>query len=363
MARIAICWLASVILLVAGCASAPAVPGAPGVRFAAIVDAGYTGTDGAAAEGVRTYRTIGAALAAAPDSSAAPHVIFIRDGRYHEKLSVDKPNIAFIGESRDGTVLTFDAAAGHPRPDGQGTWGTRGSFTLRITAPGFRLDNMTVENGFDFPTEAARSPDDPARVSGLQAVALLLQTGSDRAVFTNCRLSGYQDTLFADAGRSYFHRCTILGHIDFIFGAGQAVFDDSDIVSRDRGSATNNGYIAAPSTLKSQPYGFLFINSRLLKEHPGLAPGSVTLGRPWRPSGNPQSAGSAVYVNVHMDDHIAPRGWDPMAGFQPEEARLFEYGSTGPGAVANPARRVLTEAEAAYYTVTQVLRGWDPRTP
>ena len=56
------------------------------------------------------------------------------------------------------------------------------------------------------------------------------------------------------------------GHVDFIFGAGQAVFDDCDIVSRDRGSKTNNGYIAAPSTKGDQPFGFLFVGSRLKKE-------------------------------------------------------------------------------------------------
>jgi len=353
--------LAAAVLLV-GCASTPSGSGAetPGPQFAATVDAAYQGVDGDAVGGVRLYRTIGAALDAAPQGSGGRHVIFVRTGRYYEKLSVDKPGITLVGESREGTVLTFDAAAGHSRPDGGGAWGTRGSFTLRITAPGFRLDNMTVENGFDFPANAAKAEDDPARVQNTQAVALLLQQGSDQAVFTNCTLSGYQDTVFADAGRSYFHRCTILGHVDFIFGAGQAVFDDSDIVSRDRGSSTNNGYIAAPSTLRSQPYGFLFINSRLLKEHPALAPGSVTLGRPWRPSGNPHAVGSAVYINVHMDDHIGALGWDQMGGFEPAEARLFEHGSTGPGAVASPSRRVLTDGEAAYYTVVQVLRGWDP---
>jgi len=359
--NIAFRMLAAAVLLV-GCASAH--PGPAGERpnppFAATVDAAYQGADGATEGGVRMYRTIGAAIDAAPQGSVGVHVIFVRNGRYYEKLSVDKPGIALVGQSREGTVLTFDAAAGHPRPDGGGTWGTRGSFTLRITAPGFRLDNMTVENGFDFPANAAMAEDDPARVQNAQAVALLLQQGSDQAVFTNCTLSGYQDTVFADAGRSYFHRCTILGHVDFIFGAGQSVFDDSDIVSRDRGSRTNNGYIAAPSTLRSQPYGFLFIDSRLRKEHPGLAPGSVTLGRPWRPSGNPQSVGSAVYINVYMDDHIGALGWDQMGGFEPAEARLFEHGSTGPGAVASPSRRVLTDAEAAYYTAAQVLRGWEP---
>ena len=62
------------------------------------------------------------------------------------------------------------------------------------------------------------------------------------------KITGYQDTLFPNAGRSYFYKCEVWGHVDFIFGAGQAVFDDCDIVSRDRGSKTNNGYVTAPST-------------------------------------------------------------------------------------------------------------------
>ncbi|HEV2131306.1 MAG TPA: pectinesterase family protein [Longimicrobiaceae bacterium] len=361
MARTSSLLLAGIVLL-PGCAPAPVVsgPAVGGVRYATIVDAGHSGTEGARVEGVPTFRTLGGALAAAPDDGAAPYLILIRNGRYYEKLSVDKPNIHLLGESRDGTVLTYDAAAGHPRPEG-GTWSTRGSFTLRITAPSFRLENMTVENGFDYPANAAKAEDDPTKLQGAQAVAVLTAQGNDRAVFTNCRLSGYQDTLFADSGRSYFHRCEILGHVDFIFGAGQVVFDDCDIVSRDRGDALNNGYIAAPSTLKSQPYGFLFLDSRLRKEHPAMAPGSVALGRPWRPSGNPQSAGNAVYVNTWMDDHISAQGWEQMAGFPPEAARLFEYGSSGPGALASPSRRVLTDAEAEYYTLSQVLRGWDPR--
>ena len=68
------------------------------------------------------------------------------------------------------------------------------------------------------------------------------------------KITGYQDTLFPNSGRSYFHKCEVWGHVDFIFGAGQVVFDDCDIVSRDRGSKTNNGYVTAPSTKGEQSY-------------------------------------------------------------------------------------------------------------
>jgi pectinesterase len=338
-------------------------------RPSAAVDARYTGRDGEIRDGVPTFRTLGAALAAAPADGREPFVVHVADGRYREKLSVTAPNVHFIGESRDGTVLTYDAAAGHRSPGGW-VYGTRGSFTLRIAAPGFRMESMTVENAFDLPANAAKPDGDSTKISGTQAVALFLDEGSDQAVFRDCTLSGYQDTLFPNAGRAYFAGCTIIGSVDFIFGWGRAVFDDCEIVSRDRGSATNNGYITAPSTHVSQPYGFVFVRSRLLKETAEMAPGSVTLGRPWHPSGNPHAVGSAVFIDTWMDDHIGALGWTVMnstdaAGNRvenrPEDARFYEYGSTGPGAVASPSRRGLTAEQAAAYDVVRVLDGWDPR--
>jgi pectinesterase len=347
----------------ASAASAP-VPGRPDV----MVDARHAGADGQVVSGMPIYRSIGAALAAAPADGREAFVIAVRPGRYREKLSIDKPNIHLVGEGRDGTVLTYDVAAGHTSPGGW-PYGTRGSWTLRIAAPGFRLERMTVENAFDFMGNEAKPEGE--RIMGTQAVAVMLDSGSDRAVFRDCRLSGHQDTLFPNAGRSYFGRCEIAGSVDFIFGAGRAVFDDCDIVSRDRGSASNNGYITAPSTPVSQPYGFLFVGGRLRRETPGMAPNSVTLGRPWHPSGRPDAIGSAVFINVWMDDHVGATGWSPMnstdaAGNrvenQPEDARFFEFGSTGPGAVASPSRRVLTAAQAAEFTIARVLDGWDPRS-
>jgi hypothetical protein len=152
-------------------------------------------------------------------------------------------------------------------------------------------------------------------------VALMTDGASDRAVFENCRITGHQDTLFANAGRHWFHRCVIVGHVDFIFGAGRAVFDDCDIVSRDRGSRARNGYVAAPSTPISQPYGFLVIHSRLKKETPALAPGTVALGRPWHPFADALAVGSVVYVDCWMDDHVGAVAWDSMSSVDPAGRR------------------------------------------
>ena len=335
----------------------------------AMVDARHSGPDGAMTGPTRTYRTLATALAAA-GTDTTRYTILIRNGRYREKLSVDRPNVSLIGESRDGVIITYDAAADTRRPEG-GTYGTRGSFTLRITAPGFRAESLTVENAFDYMANAAKPVDDPTKFANPQAVALMTDGSNDRAVFVNVRIAGHQDTLFTNAGRHYFVGCIILGSVDFIFGAGQAVFEDCDIVSRDRGSRTNNGYVSAPSTLLSQPYGFLFFRSRLKKESPSMAPGTVVLGRPWHPAALPGVNSAAAYIECWMDDHIAAKGWDRMSSvdsatatriwYEPGDSRFFEYRSSGPGSGSSPGRRTLTAAEAEYYTPVNVLRGWQPR--
>ena len=347
---------------------AAVVDGGAQLRPAAVVDARFGGADGDTVDGAPRYRTIGGALSGMAANGGARAVVYIRNGRYREKLTIDRPRITLLGESRDSTIVTFDAAAGQPAPGG-GTWGTRGSYTLRIAAPDFRAERLTIENAFDYPRNAARAPDDPARLRDPQAVALMIDHGSDRAAFVDVRITGYQDTLFPNAGRSWFHRCEVRGHVDFIFGAGVAVFEDCDIVSLDRGSRTNNGYVTAPSTPLSQPYGFVFVRSRLRKESPRMAAASVTLGRPWHPFGDPEAVGSAVYVDCWMDDHIGPRGWDRMAStdstggrtwWEPDGARFYESGTTGPGAVPSAARRVLPAGSAAAYAPALVLRGWLP---
>jgi pectinesterase len=189
----------------------------------AVVDGAHAEAPGALVSGTPTYRTLTEALAAAPEGDR-PYVVALRDGRYYEKVTIERPGVHLIGESREGTVLTYDAVAGAPAPGG-GTYGTRGSATLTVRAPDFRAERLTIENGFDYPANRAFPTDDPARVRDEQAVALLTEGASDRTVLRDCVISGHQDTLFLDAGRHHVSDCTILGHVDFVFGAGRAVFD------------------------------------------------------------------------------------------------------------------------------------------
>ena len=340
----------------------------------AIVDASVTPPEA----GPPIYRSIGAALVAAA-SSDTPYLIFVRSGHYREKLVITRANVTLRGAGRDKTVISYDAYSGARIPGTEETWGTSGSATLIVQAANFRAEHLTIENNFDFLGNDALATDAPQKVRHSQAVALMTDTGSDRALFRDVRLSGYQDTLYVNAGRSAFVGSVVEGNVDFIFGAGTALFLDSDIVSRKRARTEGkfSGYVTAPSTDIAQPFGLVFVRCRLLKE-PGVPAGSVALGRPWHPTtdfddgryADPNAIGASVFIDTFMDDHIAASGWTTMRGtsrdgskstlFRPENSRFFEYGSRGPGAAENPARRQLEENRAEQFTPVAVLGDWRP---
>ena len=335
----------------------------------AIVDAGFTGESGTLVNNIPTYKTISEALAVIPGYNDKPFVVFISKGRYYEKLMVECSNLNLIGEDRDSTIITFDANGDTPSPDGS-PYGTWGCATLEIREPEFRAENLTIENGFDYPANALKSDDDPKKIKNPQAVALMTSARNDKAVFKNCKISGFQDTLFPNSGRQYFYQCQISGHVDFIFGAGQAVFEQCDIISRNRINKNPTGYITAPSTPISFPFGFLFTNCNFIKESDEVPAGSVRLGRPWHPNADHKVSGSAVFIHCFMDDHIGPEGYAKISSKDStgqriwfevkEDSRFFEYSSYGPGEFVSLHRPVLDEYAAQWYNSENVLNGWKP---
>jgi pectinesterase len=322
-----------------------------------------------------TFARLSEAVAAAPAGGSRPFQILVTRGVWDEQVVIDKPFVHLIGEDRKGAVISHLAASGLTAPDGK-RWGTFRTPTLFVRAPDFAARNLTIRNAFDGLAEMTK-PDGLHSHDGAgpQAVALMLDKGSDRARFTEVDLLSYQDTLFPDAGRSLFERCLIAGSYDFIFGAGVAWFEGCEIRSLPRPVEPIDGYIVAPSTPIEQPYGFVFHDCRLTKSQ-GVKRGSVYLGRPWRPSsafpdgryGDPRFVGASAFIACWMDDHIAPEGWtemwytgrdgNPRTMLQPESVRFSQFAAHGPGAAAFVRGRWLSRAEARAYRVDTVLSGW-----
>lgn len=290
----------------------------------------------AAEDGTGDFTTVQGAIDAVPDNNNERIVIYIKEGLYHEKILIpkDKAKISLIGENKETTILDFNETPKiqHSSDELFNTWGSASTIVL---SDDFTAENITFNNS--------------ALIGTGQALALRLE--GDRMIFTNCNFISHQDTLFANGdGRQYFYNCYIEGDVDFIYGSATAVFEDCDIVNvRETG-----GYITAASTPEEREFGFVFINSRISGD---VNPGSVWLGRPWRPYSH------TAYINCYMSEVVQPTGWHNWGKISNEAtARYLEYKSYGPG--ANPNGRVswsrqLTDEEAELYTVENVLKGND----
>lgn len=327
----------------------------------------------------RNFTSIQAALDAAPAVTKKPYRIFITPGDYYEKLIIAKPNIRLVGENKNSTRIFYNAYAGQQSTDAGATkgqiWGTSGSATLIIRAANIQLQQLTIENTFDFLANDALANDDPQRIANTQAVALHLDNGSDQFLARDVRLLGYQDTLFVNAGRSWFDKSLIAGNVDFIFGKGNALFTNSEIKTRGRGKPSEpHAYLVAPSTQISSEYGLTFIDC-ILTRSKSVPDNSVPLGRPWHPTtqfadgryADPGAIGKAVFINSWMDAHITRDGWYAMGGtakdgtkiqFQPQDARFFEFNSKGPGAIISSKRQQLHKSEVDNYTREKIFGDW-----
>jgi pectinesterase len=303
-----------------------------------------------AQDGSADHATIQAAIQAATGGERV--TITVRPGRYREVVTVPrgKPPIRLAGATGDprDVVITFDNASRTKRADGS-TFGTSGSATLTAHADDFVIRDLTIENRY------VRDPD-PA-VRDQQAVAL--KSEADRVEVRNVRLLGHQDTLYANAppgrtARQYFRDCHVEGDVDFIFGSATAVFDRCVIRALDR-----NGWacVTAASTADAVRLGFLVVGSRV--ETDG-ALGTVRLGRPWHPGGDPHAIAHVVIRDTWLDAAIAAEPWTDMSGFSWKAARFFEYRNTGPGAGTGTSRPQLRASEATSFTAREYFDDWDP---
>ena len=281
-----------------------------------------------AADGSGQFTSVQDAIMAVPSGTATnPVVIHIRPGVYRELIYVqhEKSFFRLIGDDAAKTIITFNLYAGMTNVDGK-PLGTFKTPTATIDADNFTAENLTFQNS-----------------AGPVGQALALRVDGDRAAFRHCRFLGWQDTILLNRGHQYFDDCYIAGHVDFIFGAATAWFENCQI------HCLRSGYITAASTPQDQPCGFVFSRCQITGE-----PGAKTfLGRPWR------LYASVTWLNCQMSDVVRPEGWFDWK--KPEAhttARYAEFNSTGPG--ANPQSRVpwskqLTANQAQAITKENVL--------
>jgi pectinesterase len=292
-----------------------------------------------AKDGSGNFIKVQDAFDAVPDNNSKRTTIFIKAGVYKEKLRLvsSKKNVTLIGESYKNTVLTYDDYA-------EIAGGTSKSFSVLIEANDFYAGNITFENTIDSYL--------PQYKKGGQAVALMVN--GDRAIFHNCKISGFQDTFYLKANkRTYIKDCIIDGTTDFIFGSAIALFENCLIQSK------RDSYITASNQeVKKNKYGFIFKNCTIMAS-PDRDATKVSLGRPWGAGAN------VVFINCYEESHIIPEGWsvwskDPdHKAFNNWKTTFYaEYNCYGPG--YQPNNRVawshqLSQAEASAYTKEKIF--------
>lgn len=297
-----------------------------------------------ALDGSGGYTSVQAAIDAAPTGRAIPFVIFIKNGKYVEKVKVpsNKPFIHLVGESVANTIISWNSYSG--KIEGGVVIGTNTSATLTVNANDFFMMGVTVENSTGYTGD------------GPQAVAVYIS--GDRCVYRNCRFIGGQDTLWHNGnGRHYFKNCYIDGNTDFIFGSSTALFDSCVIYPRDRVDGGGGGYITAANTAADKAYGEVFRDCILTKNR-GVT--SYSLGRPW------QNVPKTVYLNTVMGASINPGGWSTwnidtsIITYAEYKSKKYDHTPVDVSKRVSWSKQLNDTAAAAYYNNANLFGSWDP---
>ena len=306
--------------------------------------------------------------------------IFIKNGEYTIPLSstiktvngyevpecitfLKASNVSFIGESRDGVIITngidksetFDGTYGKTsKYDGIGNSDV---FQIQSSVSGLYWQDLTVETGMDDATGRD----------------LAIQDKGTKNVYKNVGLRGFQDTWTSnnDNGLYYFEDGYVRGRTDYMCGKGDIFWNRVEL------RQIAGGYAAVPS--KPKQYGWIYKDCTINGEAAVVnaatgetrtaaqVDGNYTLGRPWG-SGTP----IALFIDTKMNVVPSAIGWNEMSGGWP--ARFAEYNSmTSTGTVIDLSGRkktfgdghennpVLTAEEALENSDLHRMYGdWDP---
>ena len=307
--------------------------------------------------------------------------IFIKNGEYTIPLGTttktvnnyDVPecitfiksgNISFIGESRDGVIITNGIQSSQTFEGQYGTTskydGIGNSDVFQISGSDYYFQDLTVETGMDDATGRD----------------LAIHDKATRTIYKNTGLRGYQDTWTSnnDGGLYYFEGGYVRGRTDYMCGKGDAFFNGVELRQIAGGYAAvpskpaNIGWVYKDCVINGEGAVVKMVNGQPTQRATAEeADGKYTLGRPWG-SGTPV----ALFIDTKMNVVPSAIGWNEMGTGWP--ARFAEYNSTtstgsqidlsgrkktfGDGHENNP---VLSAEEALEYSdMSKMFGEWEP---
>ncbi|XP_068660733.1 putative pectinesterase/pectinesterase inhibitor 28 [Aristolochia californica] len=299
-----------------------------------------------AKDGSGNFKTINDAVATVPLKSKKPFVIYVKQGVYKEQVVIDKTmwNVVMIGDGPEKTKIT-----GHLNfIDGTPTFKTA---TVAAIGDGFMAKNIGFENS--------------AGPEKHQAVALRVQ--SEKAIFYNCRMDAYQDTLYFHTKRQFYRDCTISGTVDFMFGNAAVVFQNCILMARKPLDNQQNIITAQGRKDRREPTALIIQNCTIVAEPkylPFTKKHPTYLGRPWK------EYSRTFFMQSDLGNFVHPDGWLPWEGdFALKTLFYAEYDNRGPAAVTKErvkwrGIKSLTPERAKLFTVEKFLGGhhWIPKS-
>jgi len=107
---------------------------------------------------VNKGESIQAAIEAAPQQPTEPYIILIKNGIYHEKVIIDRPNIVLLGESREKTRIEYaELSSKRTIKSYKGKYAGNGVIVLQKGADDCIISRMTVYNNYGSTVEATTS--------------------------------------------------------------------------------------------------------------------------------------------------------------------------------------------------------------
>ncbi|XP_015164959.1 pectinesterase [Solanum tuberosum] len=304
-----------------------------------------------AKDGSGKFKTVLEAIKAYPVNHQGRYIVYVKAGVYVEQVTIDKkqPNVFMYGDGAGKTIISCDKNYGKMRIT------TMNTATVGVNSEGFIAKGITFRN--------TAGPD------GEQAVALRIS--GDRGAVFDCSIEGNQDTLYYQTFRQFYRNCVVSGTIDFIFGMGSAVIQNSEIILRRPRSTSKNTITADGRDVEGQITGVVLQNCKIVAEQSLFADRfkyEHYLTRPWK------KFSTNVFMESEIGDLIRPEGYLIWASDKPnffeQTCEVYEYANRGPGANTNGRSKlfkkfkVLSPQEATKYTVGTFLQAnaWLPGT-
>lgn len=278
--------------------------------------------------------------------------IFLPNGTYDLGETVLTPiyanNVSIIGESMDNTII-------RNAPDKT----TEGISTTAIfvnNSKNLYMQDLTLRNDLDY------------YAVGGTARAVCLQDKGENTICKNVKMFSHQDTYYSNkASKFYWEDSELHGCVDYVCGDGDVVFNRSKFVNESRAKDKKSGsvVICAPNTSESCTWGYVFLDCNI-----SSLCNDFTFARSWG------GKSKAQFIRTQILDNSLASSRFTIEGMNVAADKFKEYATTNSeGTITTPKSNVikfthssgnnefetvLSDDEAAQYTVANIFGEWAP---